>query len=516
MKAASILNHVIGPVMRGPSSSHTAGAFHIGALARSLAGATPAKAVIAFDPAGSYAKCYRTQGADLAFAAGILGWSMTDERFPDALKAAADAGARIEFAVRTLLQADHPNAVEIELVLADGRTFSAAANSVGGGAVEFVRLGDWPVRFTGDAYEAAVEVDRGAEAQVLEILTCDGAAMGQPDRQSRAGRSLICIRRSAPLPPQARSQLAAVKAARQVWTAEPVFFVQRGRPIFAGAREMTALAREHGLSLGRLALEYESVLLGLAAEEVLAETARRLDVMRRSVERGLSASPPRMQLLGPSAGRIYEADAAGRLPVGGLHTRAAARAMAAMHVNSGMGVVCAAPTAGSAGVLPAVLVTLETENGLDPPRAALALLAAGAVGLVVANRATFAAEVAGCQVEIGAAGAMAAAAVVDAAGGTADQAADAAAVAFQNAMGSVCDLVQGIVEIPCHTRNAAAASSAFVCADLIMGGYVNPVPLDETIDAVFAVGRMLPAELRCTALGGLAAAPSARTMKRLR
>jgi L-serine dehydratase len=144
------------------------------------------------------------------------------------------------------------------------------------------------------------------------------------------------------------------------------------------------------------------------------------------------------------------------------------------------------------------------------------LLAASAIGLIVGMRATFAAEVAGCQVEIGAAGAMAAAAVVEAAGGSARQAADAAAIAFQNTMGSVCDLVQGIVEIPCHTRNAVAASSAFVCADLILGGYQNPVPLDETIDAVFAVGKLLPRELKVTALGGLAMAPSAQALPRLR
>jgi len=144
------------------------------------------------------------------------------------------------------------------------------------------------------------------------------------------------------------------------------------------------------------------------------------------------------------------------------------------------------------------------------------LFAAGAVGLVLATRATFAAEIAGCQVEIGAAGAMAAAAVVEVAGGTAQQAADAAAISFQNTMGSVCDLVQGIVEIPCHTRNAVAASSAFVCADLILGGYANPVPLDETIDAVYAVGRMLPGELRCTALVGIALAPSALSLERRR
>jgi L-serine dehydratase len=187
--------------------------------------------------------------------------------------------------------------------------------------------------------------------------------------------------------------------------------------------------------------------------------------------------------------------------------------MAVMHVNGGMGVVCAAPTGGAAGTLPGVIVTLLEEKGISREDAILALLAAGAVGVIVANRATFAAEVAGCQVEIGAAGAMAAAAVVDAFGGSAQQAADAAAIAFQNTMGSVCDLVQGIVEIPCHTRNAAAASNAFLCADLVMGGYTNPIDLDETIDAVYSVGKMLPSELRCTALGGLAVTPSALTLR---
>jgi L-serine dehydratase len=159
---------------------------------------------------------------------------------------------------------------------------------------------------------------------------------------------------------------------------------------------------------------------------------------------------------------------------------------------------------------------LIEERGVEREKAALALLAAGAVGSVVASRATFAAETAGCQVEIGAAGAMAAAAVVEVAGGSPQQAVDAAAIALQNTMGSVCDPVQGTCEIPCHTRNAVAASSAFVCADLVLGGYHNPVSLDETIDASFAVGKVLPRELRCTAAGGLAITPSALSMERLR
>ena len=152
------------------------------------------------------------------------------------------------------------------------------------------------------------------------------------------------------------------------------------------------------------------------------------------------------------------------------------------------------------------------------PRATVlrAMWAAGAAGWVLAVRGTFAAEVCGCQVEIGAAGAMGAAMVVEAVGGSAEQACDAASIMFQNAMGLVCDLVQTTVEIPCHTRNGSFASQAFVCADMILGGYVNPVPIDETVDAVYATGKMLPHELRCTSLGGLATAPSALTLPRLR
>jgi len=284
--------------------------------------------------------------------------------------------------------------------------------------------------------------------------------------------------------------------------------------LFQSAAEMLALAESRGWSLGRAALAYEAELLGLPEQDVVDEVARRFDIMQTAVHLGLDKDAPAMQLLAPSAHAIFEADAAGRLPLGGLHTRAAARAMAVMHVNGAMGVVCAAPTGGSAGAVPGVVVTLVEERGLSREHAAMALLAAAAIGVILAARATFAAEVAGCQVEIGAAGAMGAAAVVEASGGSAAHAAHAAAIAFQNSMGSVCDLVGGMVEIPCHTRNAVAASSSFVCADLVVGGYINPIPLDETIDAVYAVGRMMPSELLCTSKGGLAVTPSALRLVR--
>lgn len=516
MKPISILNDVLGPVMRGPSSSHTAAPFHIGTLARALLGDDPASVTFTFDPDGSFAEVYRQQGSDLGFAAGVMGWSITDERFPEALDLAVEQGLRIALAIQRLPQADHPNTVEIQMTSRGGRRLRAVAQSIGGGAVVFTQVEGWPVRLTGDAHEVLVVLEASVESAVRELLTQDGQATGQPARQARGDQVLLHVRRWSPLEASIGAEVEALPGVQHIWTAPPLFFVLRGEPLFSDATEMVALAEERGCSLGQIALAYESALLGLSEGEVLGELIRRFEVMRAAVHRGLEEDLSPMQLLQPSARQVYQAEAEGQAAIGGIHTRAAARALAVMHVNGGMGVVCAAPTAGSAGVIPGVVVTLVEEKGLRQDQAALALLAASAVGLVVAMRATFAAEVAGCQVEIAAAGAMAAAAVVEAAGGTARQATDAAAISFQNTMGLICDLVQGIVEIPCHTRNAVAASAAFVCADLILGGYVNPIPLDETIDAVYAVGQMLPRELKCTALGGLSQTPSALAMPCLR
>lgn len=514
LRAPSILNDILGPVMRGPSSSHTAGSFHIARIARALLGEPPVRARCAFDPAGSYAQVYRQQGVDRAYAVGLLGWPLTDDRFFTALELAAAAGLALSFTVRSLEGADHPNTVDMELEAANGSGLALRAKSVGGGAVEVTAVDAWPVRLTGETYCALAEVRAESADAVCAALESDGQAVSGAARLERGERRLVVVPRSAPLGADVAFSLRERPTVSWVRESLPVAFVKRGGALFASAREMVALAEERGWALGRVGLAYEAALLGLEEKTLNAEMARRFEIMRASVGEGLALSGSGMQLLTPSAGLIMEAESAGRLAVGGLHTRAAARAMAVMHANGAMRVVCAAPTGGSAGVLPGVLVSLVEDRGVGLETVVRALFAASTVGLIVARRATFAAEVAGCQVEIGAAGAMAAAAVVECAGGTAAQASDAAAIAFQNTMGSVCDLVQGMVEIPCHTRNAAAAASAFVCADLVMGGYQNPIGLDETIDAAYDVGRMMPAELRCTARGGLAITPAALAMRR--
>ncbi len=511
MKQISIFNHVLGPVMRGPSSSHTAGGFHLGSMARSMLGGTPSAALLAFDPDGSYARTYDVQGADRAFAMGLMGRVLTDESFFTALADAPAAGLDLRFVTRPLERPDHPNTVDMQLTARDGRRLHLAARSIGGGEVEITWINGWPVLFNGTAFEVLIETAADTAESVSVALGSDHTLLDRPRvvRRADGGTVAVTARRSAALPPALRASLAALAADGGVLESAPVYFVQTGAALFTSADDIVAQARERHVSLGRLALEYEAILLGMSESAVIAEMLRRYDIMDTSARRGLEPGFGGMQLLSPTAGRVFAAEAEGRLSVRSLHTRAAARSMAVMHVDAAMGVVCAAPTGGSAGTIPGALVTLAEERALDRETIARALLAAGAIGVVVAQRATFAAEVAGCQVEIGASGAMAAAAIVDATGGSAEDACHAAAIGFQNTMGLVCDPVQGMVEIPCHTRNAVAASSAFVVADLVLGGYVNPIPLDETIDAVYAVGRSMSKDLLCTARGGLAVTPSA-------
>jgi L-serine dehydratase len=505
----SIFNDVLGPVMRGPSSSHTAGSYRIACIARDFLGEVPVEAVFTFGKGRSYAQVYKEQGVDNAFASGLMEWGITDRRFLNAKDLFVKKGRHILFK-KEHLEEKHPNAVQIELKSKQGKRLKLEAKSTGGGAVHFSALNQWSVDMDGKSHVLFIECRKEEKQNILRLF--DLEPWMKTDIRFKKEKALICFKSSKPFDEKSFSSLKSRSGVTGMWKGRPVFFTKMGDELFLNAGEIIDSAKKTKKSLGELAIEYESKLLGLSIEEVFEEMDRRYKVMEDSVEQGLKDENIRMNLLGPSAGKIMKKEADGSLFLGGPHLRAASRALAVMHIANSGGIVCAAPTGGSAGVLPGVAVTLKKDLKISLPVLEKALFAAAAVGLIIARRATFAAETAGCQAEIGAAGAMAAALVVECAGGSVKQAVDAACISLQNTMGSVCDLVQGMCEIPCHTRNAAAASNAFICADLIMGGYENPISLDDTVDALLSVGKMLPSELKCTAKGGLAAAPSAKSI----
>ena len=510
----SIFNDVIGPVMRGPSSSHTAGAYRIAKIACSLFGATPESVRCTFDPTGSYAPTYLPLGVDKAFCAGVIGMDMLDPAYDNSVEIAGRE-RRIEFVIAPLEYSDHPNTVKVEMAgETEAGRLTVWARSTGGGVVDIFRLNEWPVEISGKYLDAVVKCTSaaGGVERLRSYVKGDPAFEWLDHVDSPDGSAAQVRVRTGSQEDLAR--LTRHDAVDRMWIAHPVFHPEKGDSLVRSGSEMADYAEAARISLGEVGIAYECQLLGLTEEQAIDEMLTRYEVMRRSVAAGLDKEIVKLAWLKPHAAFVLGNLDRGALPFGTLHTRAAGRALAAMHTCNSRGIVCAAPTGGSAGVLPGVLMTLEEELDLDREAVARALFAAGAVGLIMAIRATFAAETAGCQVEIGIAGAMAAAAAVEAAGGGAQPALDAAAISLQNTMGSVCDPVGGGCEIPCHSRNALAASAAFTNADLVLGGYPNPIPLDETIDASFDVGRRLPVELRCTALGGIAVAPSALALVR--
>lgn len=284
--------------------------------------------------------------------------------------------------------------------------------------------------------------------------------------------------------------------------------------MFTSLQTLIEAAETQRLPLHELVLRAETANSGRSREQILEEMHRRLETMRNSTAKGLAA--PVRTLSGLSKGNAHHfwkvVQARPNQLTGPWLSRALARAMAVGEVNAAMGCIVATPTAGSAGVLPAVLFTLQEAYDLSDDQLVQALLTAGGIGMVIVNRAHVSGAAGGCQAETGSASAMAAGAAVELLGGSPAQVSNAVALALTNQLGLICDPVAGLVEVPCILRNAGAVSQAFTAIDLAMAGIESLIPADEVIDAMERIGGRMDERFRETAQGGLAATPTGRAL----
>jgi L-serine dehydratase len=274
--------------------------------------------------------------------------------------------------------------------------------------------------------------------------------------------------------------------------------------------ELLADAAESGRSLPEVVLAREASETGRDRTDIRARVQRNLKVMRAAVTEGLKGEARSASgLTGGRAKRLFEN---GPRLLGDRVTTILARAISTLEVNAAMGLIVAAPTAGAAGVLPAILISMGEFLELDDDTIIDAMLVAGGVGAVIAHRASISGAEGGCQAETGTAAAMGAAAVTWIRGGTNEQVATSIALSLQGMLGLICDPIGGLVEVPCIYRNASAAMQAIAAAEMALAGCDFPVTADEVIDVMGEVGRRMPVAYRETALGGLAATPSARRL----
>ena len=283
--------------------------------------------------------------------------------------------------------------------------------------------------------------------------------------------------------------------------------------MFRNVSELVELAETSGVKIAEIMIRQEIEISGLSRDAILNKMRNNLEVMERAVERGLKGVKSHTGLTGGDAVLLQNYLKSGKALSGSVSLDAVSKAVATNEVNAAMGVVCATPTAGSAGVVPGTLFAVKEK--LNPTRQEMIefLFTAAAFGFVVANNASISGAAGGCQAEVGSASGMAAAAIVELAGGTPKQAAEAMAITLKNMLGLVCDPVAGLVEVPCVKRNAMGASNAITAADMALAGIKSRIPCDEVINAMFLIGQSIPSSLRETAEGGLAATPTGRMLE---
>lgn len=507
---ASIFNEVFGPIMTGPSSSHTAGPARIGMMAHQMLTDELADIEILFDQDGSFAAQYEAQGSNFGFVGGILGIDIADETIKRSLIMAEEQGIGVKFRVENLERELHPNYARILLTMKNRETVQVEANSTGGGMFEVISYYGIPVHMRGDYFEYLLFMpELSGEEGVKKLLEGKSIPfMFSAERDAELGRYLVNIKFDQPVPRELRDEIKGMMSADHSQYLEPVLPVvkQIGSEVpFINAEEALEYTRKHNCELWELACVYESALSGKTNEEVLHMMSDIASIMRDSALKGMAGGYNQRGFLSPKAGLIEKNMRSGNgsfIDLGVLN-KAAVWATAVMEYDICMGRVVAAPTGGSSGVLPGAVVAVGEEVGKSDEEIAKALLVGGLIGVFIDHQATFAAEIAACQAENGAGSSMAAAAVIQMLGGTVEEGFAAASLALQNMLGLICDPVAGTGNVPCVGRNASATANALVSANMVSCGFDPAIPLDEVIQTMLQVGHMLPPELRCTGKGGL-------------
>jgi len=441
---------------------------------------------------------YHGHRTDAALIAGALGWSEDSPLLRHSLTMAPEQGIGIDIAFYPP-NIYHPNAVQLEMRGKNGEEISVRGISIGGGSLCIEAVDEQKLLLESDHYnlllwgegarETADSIDGGEKRHADSISVV--AFKTEPDE-------------------------ALVAAARNHAGVRRVRLVKPVLTYGATVSELMKLSRyedavklcaDKGLTLPELALQYEMDRSGFSAEEIRGLMHKELEIMRRAVDKGVNEKNEMLYGLtsGCDGNRLMGAARRGKTISGGIVPIAVAKALGVMEHNASMGCIVAAPTAGSAGIVPGCMFTLQEEYGFSDDEIVDALFVSAITGVIMAHReVSFSGAVGGCQGEVGVSSAIAAAGIASLF--TKDPAVifEAMGMCMKNLLGLVCDPIAGPIEVPCIKRNAVGVANAFISADMACAGITSYIPPDEVIDALIDVQKRLPMELRATTIGGLA------------
>lgn len=513
MAYPDLFNDVFGPIMQPGSSSHTAGPCRIGFLARSLLGERPREVRVLLDANGSFAGTFGLMAEDRAMIAGALGFLPDDERLFDAFAIAKEGGIDCRFEFGALTESAHPNAVKFTLTGASGRVATLVADSIGGGMVETRLVDGYPLRTRGDAYVLLGFCPPSADPALFDRVAAtlpgliETGVSGSPDATTGA----LCWARLCQPP-----DCAEMKAALPGWRAAvlapilPVLDTPARKPqLFDTMTRWRAVAAERGLSLAETAIQYEVDASGWDCDRVVSYMRIVEAAMRRQTHavyeepHDVPATAFRPNMAADWAAHL----ASPKRLTDGITAQTIKWAYGAGAGIPGVPTV-AGPMGSGGGYVHAALWAVKEAHGFSDDNLLAGLFVAAGVGAIAYSRTEPTGEVTGCAGETGVCGAMAAAGIVEMAGGTPEQAENAASLLLQAVAGTPCDPIAGGAGQPCRSRIITTTCMAHVFADLALAGRDAILPLHEAIDVLDRVGRSLPPALLCTGRGGASVAPA--------
>lgn len=509
----SIFNDVIGPVMRGPSSSHTAASWRIARVCIDILNEPLKKAVIDFDENGAWAANYREQGTVMGINGGLLGLDIIDDKMKHTESLAKEIGVVIHYEINSF-PTKHTNTVRLTLEGRKGKKVQFVAVSIGGGAFEIQQIDNFHVNIRGDYFEILIwNKNNKPIPEEIKTLVSQNAMLFQ---SSDKNRTLINLKSSKEIP------FEIIKGLKKNSVLDEVIFINPILPIVSGNENelpfksiasLLEYAEKNKLDMGDVGLIYEKCQSGLSKKVLIKKMENILVTIENGIETGLKGTVHKDRILHPQSHLIMRAEKDKKILNNAVINNIIAYVTAIMEAKSSMEVIVANPTAGSCGTIGGALKSVAGELNSTSDELIKAYFASGIIGAYFAQGPGFSAEEYGCQVECGAASGMAAAGIVQLMGGTAKQAVSAASMAIQNMIGLICDPVADRVEVPCLGKNISAAMNALSSATMACSGFDSVIPLEEVIQTVVRVGKQMPGCLKCTGKGGLSVTTTSIQLK---
>ena len=507
----SIFNDVIGPVMRGPSSSHTAASWRVAMIAVQMLQGKLKEALVEFDKDGAWVTNYEAQGTVLGMNGGLLQIDMADDLMKQTNRIAAERGVQIGYEISSF-ENDHANSMQLTLTSEQGDQVKVLAASLGGGSFEVQKIDECRVQIKGNYYELIIWIDDDVE-DTLQALKPVEASFNVVES---AAVKLAFFESPEPFSESLIDQIKQLDGVRKVSCIIPIMPVVAGREKklpFSSIESLIDYGQTECLSLGTLGLMYEQYQSGLTKEALKSKMKTIIEIIEGSITKGLAGTRYEDRILPQQSNLVAQAEKRKKILQGSIVNEIVANVAAIMESKSALEVIVANPTAGSCGTVGAALKAVSDEVEASMDDKIMAYYAAGLVGAYFAMGPGFSAEEHGCQVECGASAGMAAAGIVELFQGDASQGLGAASMAIQNMIGLVCDPIADRVEAPCLGKNTSAAVNALSSATMAVSGFAHLIPLDQVLETVSRVSAGMPTCVKCTGLGGLAITPAALKLK---